>query len=273
MSAQYDLASIVQYEKWLIEKILGWNVIDQIRNEDAIITDDQVKEFENAIVELQKGNPIQYILGTVPFYGLDLIVNESVLIPRPETEYLAELIENECLERQFVPQQILDVGSGSGCLSLAMKKCYPNALVLGVDKSAEAIEVAQENARRNELQVQFECMDFLNRDNWNNKWKWDMLVCNPPYIPPSEKKVMPDWVLDFEPHMALFTPEEKPFMFYLKLMELANSKYVVKNCKIFVEINEFRAADLIQALKRYSFSEMRLILDQYGKDRFLFIDT
>jgi release factor glutamine methyltransferase len=174
--------------------------------------------FEEIISRINQGEPIDYILGYTYFYGLKIEVSKDTLIPRPETEELVEFILNENQTRSGL--KILDIGTGSGCIALALKSNLVNAEVTALDVSNNAIEIAQRNTVQLDLNVNFIHLDILNENLWSQLANYDIIVSNPPYIPQEEKTDMTTSVLDYEPHLALFV-ENDPLIFYKQILKFA----------------------------------------------------
>ncbi len=216
--------------------------------------------------QLLMGIPLQYILGKADFYGLKLNVNKSVLIPRQETESLVyEVLNFAKLYNQERRIKILDVGTGSGCIALALKKEMPQGTVTAVDVSIDALNVARSNNLSLNLCVQFEQMDILNKSHWQRMDKYDIIVSNPPYIPPSEKAMMPVYVKEHEPAIALFSPEEDPLLFYREITRFARG-HLTENGLLAFEVNEFRAQDTAELIRGLGF-DVRLVTDLNGAER------
>ena len=221
--------------------------------------------------------PIQYIFGHTLWCGLDLLVTPATLIPRPET---AELVERINLKSEILNLKsqihVLDVGTGSGCIAIALKKAHPSWSVTGIDISPEAIEVARENARRNNVEVHFEVADIFDFNEKNPKFeeivppagkeilnpKYDLVVSNPPYICESEKTSMRPNVLNFEPSAALFVPDSDPLLFYRRIAELSP-------LFLFFEINEAYGPQLSAMLDSLGYTDIQIHKDIYGKDRII----
>jgi release factor glutamine methyltransferase len=194
----------------------------------------QEKAWESAISELEKGRPIQYVLHTAPFFGLDFYVDESVLIPRPETEELVvwalQYIGNQKLK-------VLEVGTGSACIAVALKKNAPQIEMYSIDIAADALAVASRNAAANSVNIHFERCNFLDKANWQQLPEFDVIISNPPYILPIEASGMAHHVLAHEPETALFVTNEDPQQFYKAILAFAHSKgeYVKA---VFLELNQ-----------------------------------
>jgi release factor glutamine methyltransferase len=234
--------------------------------------------------ELQTGKPIQYILGHTEFYGLPFKVNPSVLIPRPETEELVEWVIASVKARNLT-EHILDIGTGSGCIPITLKKNLPNARVAGMDISAEALATAKLNAELNNVDVAFGEADILlddslwsidhsNEQNTTAKpWTmdyglWTIIISNPPYVTQQEKGAMHPNVLDFEPHTALFVPDNDPLLFYRAIADFALQN-LTNNGLLFFEINENLGRQTVDLLAQKGFSNIELRQDMPGKDRMI----
>ena len=214
--------------------------------------------MQTIIDRLLHFEPIQYIFGHTLWCELDLKVTPATLIPRPETGELVERILDELLGISEGPLRVLDVGTGSGCIAIALKKAHPEWQVTGIDISAEAIEIAKENAKRNGVEVGFEVADIydFNRD-------FDIVVSNPPYICESEKSSMRPNVLEYEPAGALFVPDEDPLKFYRQIAGLHMGKF------LFLEINEAYPAEMEAMLKEQGYTDIKITHDIYGKARII----
>ena len=219
--------------------------------------------FLDALNRLKAYEPVQYVLGKTTFMDLEFYVNSSVLIPRPETEDLVRLMLKEGID----DKEILDVGTGSGCIAISLAKNLPNSKLTALDISEEAIDVARENAKLNNVNV-----DFINADifNYKSEKKYDVIVSNPPYVTESEKALMKKNVLDFEPELALFVNNDKPLRYYTYILEFANINLSDKGF-IFFEINDKFKDGLKSKINEFNFSEFKFINDFNNKIRFLFI--
>lgn len=214
---------------------------------------------------MKNENPIQQILGKADFYGLKFYVNEHVLIPRPETEELVDLIIKE--NKDFNPA-ILDIGTGSGCIPISLRKNIPNAMVSSIDVSEKALEVAKKNAEWNQVEINFILDDILNPSKEIAPNSFDIIVSNPPYIRISEKEEMSNNVLKYEPHLALFVYNDDPLLFYKKIADVA-LKGLKPQGKIYFEINENFGAECKQMLENKGFKNVVLVKDLSNKNRIL----
>jgi protein-(glutamine-N5) methyltransferase, release factor-specific len=226
------------------------------------------KEKIKAIVErLSKHEPIQYILGTAEFCGYSFNVNPSVLIPRPETEELVERIYNNEKGREV---RLLDIGTGSGCIAISLAKMLTDAKVFAVDISKEALIVAKRNAEENSAPVSFNEIDILSVSDDTSflQEKLDVIVSNPPYVLHEEKAAMKKNVLEYEPHTALFVPDNDPLLFYRKIAQLG-TKYMNPGGRLYFEINAMYGQMTIDLLKNTGYFNITLISDLSGRDRMI----
>jgi release factor glutamine methyltransferase len=232
-----------------------------------LVTPAPMDILAGVIERIRHQEPIQYILGEAPFMDRDFEVNPAVLIPRPETEELVALILKETLQENTKTNlQILDIGTGSGCIAITLAKELPDAQVDGLDVSRQALEVAQRNAIRWQANVNWIEMDIL-RDSLPNK-KWNILVSNPPYVCCSEKKFMHKRVLAYEPPEAIFVPDENPLLFYERIIHLG-AIYLQPTGKLYLEINENFGPKLANLLASYQFDDIQVGKDLQRKDRWI----
>lgn len=207
--------------------------------------------------------PVQYILGQADFYGLKFKVTPDVLIPRPETEELVYWILESVNKSNL---KIVDIGTGSGCIPITLKKKLPTAEITGVDISQEVLIIAQQNAQLNKVSVNFQQVDILKEANWQQLPKFDIIASNPPYIPYNEIRLMPKQVTAFEPNLALFVDNQEPLIFYQKIAQFALLK-LNQGGQLFYECNEFNAKEVVLILKQLGFSQVELQKDMEGKER------
>lgn len=233
-----------------------------------VFANDELKSYLIEIINrLNKNEPYQYILGNEEFYSFTFKVNKHVLIPRPETEELVEWII-ETTRNITKEISILDIGTGSGCIPISLDKNIKNADVFAIDVSEKALEVAIENNSILEANVSFTKQDILDKSLWKNNEFYDIIVSNPPYIPNSEKSLMHSNVLDYEPEIALFVENNKPFLFYEIIADFA-----LLNLKsggfLFFECNEFNAKYVVKLLEKRKFKNVELRKDLSGRDRMI----
>jgi len=213
--------------------------------------------------------PLQYVIGFAYFLDMEFHVNSSVLIPRPETEELVSLIVKDSIasqKDQFL--KIIDIGTGSGCIAISLSRLIPSSVVTALDISCDAIEVAKSNAVNNNAEVNFVCADILDPSGWDALPQADIIVSNPPYIKESEKTLMLPNVINYEPHKALFVPDEDPLRFYRSILTFAKIK-LTNSGSLWFEINEMFGEELKDLAKSQGFMEVNIFFDIRGKSRFL----
>ena len=223
-------------------------------------------DFAHALYLLQQHTPLQYVLGKAEFYGLSFSVDENVLIPRPETEELVDWIISENQNAT----NIIDIGTGSGCIAIALAKNIKTAKLYAVDKFEKTIIKASYNAKNNNVDINFFCNDILTETNFT-QIKFDCIVSNPPYVRECEKKQMTKNVLDFEPHSALFVPDNDPLKFYAAIADFAKTN-LVEHGKIYIEINENLSVETQDVFKQKGFKHLELRNDLNGKNRMMKIE-
>ncbi len=230
----------------------------------------QADRLNDILKQLKKGKPIQYILGHTEFYGLPFKVGPPVLIPRPETEELVEWAISSVGPQQCwgAAGSILDIGTGSGCIAIALKKHLPGFKVSAIDISDDALAIAAENARLNNVDVTFFNADILNIKSEIEIPKFEIIISNPPYVTLRDKTQMHKNVIDFEPHTALFVPEDDPLVFYKAIADFA-IKNLAPNGLLFFEINESFGEETIKLLADKGFKNKELRKDMSGRDRMI----
>ncbi|WP_194776014.1 peptide chain release factor N(5)-glutamine methyltransferase [Pararhodonellum marinum] len=244
---------------WLFSELLGVDKKDFAQNP---VLPENTMEFEAAFKRLLEGEPIQYILGKAYFYGHLFKVDPSVLIPRGETEELVDMIIKENRESNL---KILEIGTGSGCIPITLAKEMDKAQVFSMDVSLEALQIASQNAFFHQLPVIFYLRDVL-RDSLPGT-DLDIIVSNPPYVREMEKEAMHRNVINHEPELALFVPDDDPLKFYREIGKKAN-KALKPNGKLYFEINEALGAQLTEVLRLLGYQNIELLKDMHGKDRF-----
>ncbi|MEX6625695.1 peptide chain release factor N(5)-glutamine methyltransferase [Tenacibaculum salmonis] len=297
----YPQTEIDTFFFYIIEDYLGFQRIDVIMKSDFKITKEKQLLFNNVIQRLKNEEPIQYILGNTEFYGYPFLVNKNTLIPRPETEELVEWILSEFsniknLQHDEVlkPLTILEIGTGTGCIPISLKKNLSNSDVSAIDISKEALKIAKENAKLNSVDVNFIEQDILKTDDLNfvsststdlkfvsststdlkfvsstsTDLKFDVIVSNPPYVRELEKVEIKNNVLKNEPHLALFVDDNNPLIFYDKIADLAK-KHLTKNGLLFFEINQYLGKETVKMLTDKGFKNIELRKDFSGNDRMI----
>jgi release factor glutamine methyltransferase len=226
------------------------------------------EKIQSILEELKTGRPVQYILGNTEFYGLNFLVNPSTLIPRPETEELVEwVLQSQKLKVKSQKSfSILDIGTGSGCIAISLKKNLPDADVTAIDISPEALHTAKLNAVINEVEVNFIHDDILNTKFETEDSKFEIIISNPPYVTLEDKQQMHQNVTGFEPHTALFVPERNPLIFYKAIADFA-VKRLSENGLLFFEINENYGEETVELLHNKGFNNIELRQDMSGRDR------
>lgn len=227
----------------------------------------QIAHFQEINRRLAAGEPVQYILGEADFFGLKFNVNPAVLIPRPETEELVFWIEETANAHPHL-RSVLDIGTGSGCIPITLKKRLPRLDISALDVSEKALQTARENAEKNAVAVDFILQDILNEKGWGSLPTCDIIVSNPPYIPTREKTLMPSHVLEHEPHLALFTTDENPLIFYKKITAFARQK-LSKSGFLFFECNEYNAEEVAAHVRANGFDYVKIKEDMQGKKRMI----
>lgn len=269
LKAQFPAEEARAMADRLFEHYFKLAPVQRIIDGNSIAEDSATVSVEKAVQQLLNNMPLQYILGFAWFMDLEIEVNPSVLIPRPETEEMVSLIL-EYLKGRQSPRKpsIMDIGTGSGCIAIAIKKNLPESEVTAIDISVEALKVARRNAKSNLVEINFIHADMLNQSQWFNFPQVDLIVSNPPYVTHEEKKQMHRNVLDHEPHTALFVPDDDPLVFYHEIIALAKSK-LCESGSLWFEINENFGEELRNMALKQGFKEVNIIFDFRGKSRFL----
>lgn len=250
---------------WLsFNHVIGYSKTDLQLNKNSNVNQSDLLKLYFIIKDLKRNKPIQYVLGETEFCGSRFLVSEHVLIPRPETEELVHLVANYVKKNLHKNVSILDIGTGSGCIPVSIKKLLPSSIITAADISEDALNVARKNAKLNAVEVEFVNADILNAEKIGGK-KFDVIVSNPPYISTQEKHTLDKRVTDFEPHLALFASENDPLIFYKAILDFANRN---KTPHIFFELNAELAGAVNQTAAEKGFRG-ELIMDIYGKQRFL----
>lgn len=263
----YDNRESANITNLVIEHVTGLSKIDRIVNKDFHLSAIQQTNLEIITQKLLNFIPVQYAVQQCWFYGLAFYVDEHVLIPRPETEELTEWIITDVKANQQNKIKILDIGTGSGCISIALKNKMPEVDISSIDVSDKALAVAQKNAASLNTVIDFKQLDFLEENNWLNLDCFDVVVSNPPYIKKSEKEQMHDNVLRHEPHLALFVDNDDALLFYRKIAQFGK-KHLNSNGCIYVEINETLGDETKKCFEKFGY-RVELKKDLQGKNRML----
>lgn len=268
LQKKYEGEELLNIVDWILEHFTGLSK-SQLNDPEMLVNQSAIIHFSNAVDKLLAGVPVQYIIGEVEFYKLKLLVDPSVLIPRPETEELVDIIIRDHKETKGL--RILDIGTGSGCIALPLAANLKDSKVTGIDISKKALETAQKNALKNKIDnIEFLELDILKENHFIEK-EFDIIVSNPPYIAASESSTMAAHVLEHEPIIALFVPDEDPLVFYSAIAELGQ-KHLKRQGKIYVEINERLGKETVKIFEANSFSSIHLLNDLFGKNRFIKVE-
>ena len=271
----YDEREAGNIADLVMENITGWQKIDRVVNKTVPLSAIQENKLTDYTKALLAHTPLQYVLHEAWFYDMKLYVDENVLIPRPETEELVDWLVKTVLSSEFIvrsaveeTKRVLDIGTGSGCIPLAIKKKLKTAEVHACDVSAGALNVAKKNATEQQLSIDFHLLDILNETVRNQLPVFDIIVSNPPYIPQKDNATMAANVLEYEPALALFVEDNDPLLFYKVIADFATT-HLSKQGLIFLEIHEEMGADLISLFKEKGFANIELRKDLQGRDRML----
>ena len=246
---------------WLFAAFKQWSRSELIVRKDDRLSESEILKFHFATKRLKAGEPVQYVVGDVDFMGINLKVNPSVLIPRPETEELVQLILDENSDANI---RLVDIGTGSGCIPIALKINRPSWDIQGIDKSVNTLKTAEANARLHSLDVSFKTMDIFESLEFNKKF--DILVSNPPYVLESDKANMSSQVVNHEPSLALFVTDNDPLIFYRRMLDLT-AELLNPQAKVYFEIHENQAANMLELCSSYPVVNVKVIKDMQGKDR------
>lgn len=260
LAPYYPDREIAGLTRIIIEHISG-NTYSSVILNRLNADEKQMNNISNILYRLKNYEPIQYIIGETEFFGLPFSVNAATLIPRPETEELVELIVND---NPCTNLHVLDIGTGSGCIAISLARYLKSSYVSAWDFSQEALDMALRNAERNNITVSFAKVDVL-ADYPANK-KYDIIVSNPPYVLKSEKETMEANVLKYEPHTALFVPDNNALLFYERIADIAQ-KILTPKGKLYFEINQAKGAETVEMLKKKSFANVSLFKDLSKRDR------
>lgn len=273
----YPITEIDSFFFLLLEEYLGFRRVDIVLKSDFKITQETLNLLQSATKQLEQEVPLQYIIGKTEFYGLPFVVNKHVLIPRPETEELVACVVSESSRfktfntstKQTTDKKqlkILDIGTGSGCIPISLKKQLPFAKISAIDISKEALTVAKKNAVLNNVDIHFILQDILKTVALDQHY--DIIISNPPYVRELEKKELKNNVLKNEPHVALFVENDNPLIFYAKIAELAKN-YLNKNGLLFFEINQYLGTETIDLVNKKGLKNIQLKKDMFGNDRII----
>ncbi len=279
LAKNYQQEEIMQIVYILFEEWMDWPKANVLIERQKVLIGEEVQRLREALGELQKNKPIQYIIGVSHFLDTLIKVREGVLIPRPETEELVSLILNDYYHRQYENLPLMDIGTGSGCIPVAIKKKIPCFDITAIDVSLAALNVAKENSVLNECDIKYFLADILDRQQWKNFQGFTIIVSNPPYVTESERLSMHPNVIDYEPKEALFVTDDDPLKFYKAIAEFA-FLHLLRPGSLYLEINEKFGMQIREILISSGFDKAEILKDIHNKDRFiraevktLFLDT
>jgi len=273
----YEKAEAFKIADLVFEKITGSGKKEFVLISDSGIPETHLQTLEKYKSELLQHRPVQYVLNEAWFHGRKFFVDERVLIPRPETDELAEWVMQEVNNRQRATVnaeseirnlQILDIGTGSGCIPVSIKKRFAQLSVTGIDVCSEALYVAAENAATHETDIELMLIDFLNKEEWNKLGIFDIVVSNPPYVPQKEKSSMAPNVLNYEPHKALFVPDNDALLFYEAIAQFGK-EHLSAGGSIFAEIHETLANNVDRLFRSHGYTFTEIRKDMQGKERMI----
>ena len=262
----YDPGEAVSIATWVIEYVTGFDKSLIAQSNSILISSNHEEKIHAITSRLLNNEPVQYVLEEAWFYGMKFFVNKNVLIPRPETEELVDLVIKENKE-QSRPLKVLDIGTGSGCIPIVLANKLRDVEIWSADISLEALEVAKQNAANKKVTIHFIQMDFLNRSKWNELPDFDIIVSNPPYVTNKEKSTMQKNVMEYEPSIALFVPDDDPLIFYKAIAEFS-SNHLKSLGKIYCELNESPGLETLDLFKNFKY-QGEIMKDLQGKPRFL----
>ena len=262
----YESTEIQSFYFMLLAHYGHYSKVDVLTNTEEELPEEVVLPIKKAIKALLSAEPIQYVLGETEFCSYRFFVTKDVLIPRPETEELVDWVYRQ-YKNTVTPFKILDIGTGSGAIAVSLKKLLPQAEVTAIDVSAEALAIARRNAEANGAAIHFLQQDILMTDRLSQMY--DVIISNPPYVRFAEQAEMHPNVLNYEPHLALFVPDENPLLFYDKIAELAY-RFLTPQGSLFFEINQYLGKETQDLVRQKGFNEVILQQDLLGNDRMLF---
>ena len=263
----YDAGEAESFFYLVLEAKHQLQRVDLALQPDLVFSDEEIVIWNFILEQLKKEIPIQYILGVTHFYGLEFEVNSAVLIPRPETEELVDwIVQKSKIKNQKSKLKILDIGTGSGCIAIALAKNLPNAQVFALDVSEQALATAKTNAEKNQVQLSFIHQSILETEDLGQQF--DIIVSNPPYVRELEKQEIKKNVLDNEPHLALFVEDNDALIFYRKIAQLAQ-KNLNPQGQLYFEINQYLGQEMLDLLQGMGFKNCELRKDIYRNDRMI----
>ncbi len=273
LSAIYDEREATAITDWVFEYLTSWRRLDRVINKDAELSSEKINQLNRITNELMQHKPVQYVLNEAWFDGMKLYVDENVLIPRPETEELVDWALQEVDGSKLTVDgrkiQVLDVGTGSGCIPIAIKKKQPSWEVYACDVSDGALRVAKRNASEQNVDIKFTQLNFLDEDERSSLPIFDLIISNPPYIAVGEKVTIDKHVVEYEPHLALFVPDEDSLVFYNHLADFGQS-HLTPDGFMMMEMH-YAQADALKNLFRQKGYEAEVRKDMHGNNRMIMV--
>lgn len=264
---RYESREAEQVTKYFFEDIYQLHGF----SEDRDFPDEAIEDLKGYAKRIMAGEPVQYITGIANFYGFNFKVNKHALIPRPETEELVNWVLED-LKGKNLQYDLIDIGTGSGCIPITLKKKKPTLRVFGVEQSLDALNVARINARKFDVEFPVYKFDFLDDGYWENLSSYDIIVSNPPYVAHSERDKMDHHVLDYEPNMALFTPDDNYLVFYERVAAFSKS-HLKPEGTIYMEMNEFKVDEIVDVFKSAGYKNVETRKDLQGKERMIRVNN
>jgi release factor glutamine methyltransferase len=265
----YENGEAVAIADLVIEHLTGINKNERLLRKEKTLSLEEEDQLQHFTQQLLENKPVQYVLQEAWFADMKFMVTEAVLIPRPETEELVELILNDYKKNIHTTEafSILDIGTGSGCIPISLKKKIPNTAITAIDISEATIAIAKKNAVANEVNIHFMRIDFLDEYSWQSLETYNYIVSNPPYIAQAESAEMEQNVLSYEPHLALFVADSDPLIFYRKIAAFGIT-HLKRNGVVFVEINQALGKETVELFSSFGY-QCILRKDMQGKDRMI----
>lgn len=267
LQAMYDRREAGNIANIVLAHITGFSGSERVLHKQDLLTQEQESFFHRSTSELLTHKPVQYVLHEAYFYGMKLYVDEAVLIPRPETEELVDWILED-LKNDNSHVHLMDVGTGSGCIAIAIKKKLPMVTVHAIDVSGKALQIAKQNAIQQQTEIHLSEVDILNKVSWKVLPALDYIISNPPYIKRNEAAAMNNNVLKYEPHLALFVPDNNPLLFY-EAISTFGLQHLKNKGKLFFEINEVFANEVAELLFKKGYQNIEIKKDLQGKNRMI----
>ncbi len=265
LSGLYEEPELGALYRLLLEHFLGFDSIQLALHAQRILEESELQNLTVALKRLTRSEPIQYILGEAHFYGLTFKVSEGILIPRQETEILVHTIIHKA-KGEYKSPKLLDIGTGSGCIAIALQKNIAGSSVFAVDVSDKALEIAKANAQLNQSQVHFQKLNILETPANTSIGQFDIVVSNPPYVLHSEKEQMHRNVVDFEPELALYVNDNNPLLYYKEITGFCR-EHLIEGGTLVFEINEKFGWDIKSLMEENGFCKVEIIQDLNNKDR------